>query len=91
MNRSILLAGALAAGLFAATSAVQAQTNEPWCGVDDRVQATECVYRTLEACEKTVRGEGGYCQPNPAGGRETTGDRTGLKQNFHPTVDAPKN
>ena len=89
MNRRILLAGVLAVGTLSATSAVRAQTNEPWCGVDQRVQATECVYRTLKQCEDSMLPDGGFCQPNPAGGRETRDDGTG-RDNFQPTVDAPK-
>jgi hypothetical protein len=86
MNRSILIAGALALGMLTGTSAVQAQTDLKWCGVETGNQAVECVYRTLAGCEKSIRSEGGYCQPNPEGaGRSTTG-----LDNYHPTADEPK-
>jgi hypothetical protein len=52
-----------AAALMSAPA--NAQTNQPWCATD-RDGAMNCIYPTLEACEQTVRGEGGACVVNPS-------------------------
>jgi hypothetical protein len=65
MGRQIKLIGALFVGLVAGTSAVQAQTNLPWC-LELRSTVVECVYPTLDACLATRLGEGGECIPNPS-------------------------
>lgn len=55
---------ALAFALFPAPQAraFSAETNLPWCGDVDG--ATDCVYATLDECEKWTRPEGHFCTPS---------------------------
>jgi hypothetical protein len=46
---------------------VQAEpVNLPWCGDVDG--SNECIYPTLDECERWMRPEGHLCVPNPRGG-----------------------
>ena len=66
MGRNVKIISVLFVGLMAGTSAVQAQTNLPWCLELQRGATVECVYKTLDDCLATRLGEGGQCIPNPA-------------------------
>ena len=67
--RATLSAAALMALALMAASTAEAQTeqvNPPWCGEVDG--AKECIYPTLEECERWMQPEGQACVPNPRGG-----------------------
>jgi hypothetical protein len=69
--RSILIAGAAFAALFAGSFAVSAQSsmtgNEKFCAQkrgSGTAAAPNCVYRTMEQCQEAVKGQG-TCFENP--------------------------
>ena len=64
--QTTLSAMALFALALSATPTAMAQTsatNLPWCGVVD--DDLECVYATLQECERWMQPEGQACTPNP--------------------------
>ena len=57
----------MALTLVAAPVGAKAEpTNLPWCGDVDG--SKECIYPTLDECERWMRPEGHLCMPNPRGG-----------------------
>ena len=66
MKTTLLAVASLAVALTAAPRAMAQTptTNLPWCGVVDG--DLECVYPTLEECERWMLPEGEECTPNPA-------------------------
>ena len=54
---AIALAGMSLTSAFAAAGT--------WCGTF-RLGSTSCGYSSAEECYATVRGLGGFCQPNPS-------------------------
>ena len=67
--RTIVTTAALMALALVTTSAAGANAEPidlPWCGDVDG--SKECVYPTLEECERWMRPEGHLCMPNPRGG-----------------------
>jgi hypothetical protein len=68
MQRTVTAVVLLALGLVTAPAAVgqTSEVNRPWCGDVDG--SRECVYATLEECERWMRPEGHLCTPNPRGG-----------------------
>jgi len=53
------------AGVFAAPETARAQY-APWCAqYGAQTGSYDCSYYTFEQCMATVRGVGGFCNPNP--------------------------
>jgi len=64
MRCGIVVAAALMAAPFTATSATSAHA-EDWCGFSARPNAiVQCGYSSLEGCENTI-GKGAMCFVNP--------------------------
>ena len=66
---AVTAAALLGFALFAVPAAVAQttpETNRPWCGIVGG--AWECVYPTLQECERWMQPEGQACLPNPRGG-----------------------
>jgi hypothetical protein len=66
MKRSFSGLAILALALTATAPRAMAQTpatSLPWCGIVDG--DLDCVYPTLQECERWMRPEGQECAPNP--------------------------
>jgi hypothetical protein len=63
-----VLAAVVASGFLAATKATSAPVfNYPWCAnYMTQPGAKNCGFTTLEQCNATVSGVGGFCAANPA-------------------------
>jgi hypothetical protein len=67
MQKAMAAVGLLALAVISVPAMAQtSETNLPWCGYVDG--ATECVYPTLQECERWMQPEGQMCVPNPRGG-----------------------
>lgn len=70
MRSSVLVLAMLAAPILLPPSAARAYERPydpyPWCAVygGDMSGASNCGFRTWEQCMATVRGVGGFCEPN---------------------------
>jgi hypothetical protein len=63
---SLSAAAFAAVGAFAIdTSPARAEVEYPWCTVGSVSGGGTCYYATLEQCQASLSGGGGYCQPNP--------------------------
>jgi hypothetical protein len=85
MRKLVLMAAAALA--MSASDPTGAQSNRPWCTVDQSGAST-CDFFTLEQCLESARGVGGSCQPSPHWypqrrprelGYESPGARRGLR------------
>ena len=64
--RTMIPGAALTVFALFASPVADAETNLPWCGDVDG--SKECIYPTLDDCERWMRPEGHLCMPNPRGG-----------------------
>jgi hypothetical protein len=64
MRKTFLGLAGISASLFFVVSPASAD-NFKWCGVTSGgMGASNCGYLTREQCEASVRGDGGFCEPN---------------------------
>ena len=66
MRKIVFTLVALAFAMLADSGAGQAQTyyDYPWCAAYNS-RTKNCGFMTFEQCLATIRGIGGFCQPNP--------------------------
>ncbi len=66
LTRIVIFTLAVIATLtVAATAPAQEHIEYPWCANYGRGGGSNCGFSTFEQCLTTLRGMGGFCDPNP--------------------------
>ncbi|NWG25275.1 MAG: DUF3551 domain-containing protein [Pseudorhodoplanes sp.] len=62
---ALVIAGLLLAAAVSQSASAQGVQTSPWCAQFTEGNGTDCSYPTFQACQATISGVGGQCNPNP--------------------------